>query len=406
MRRWKNNKFYRWRKPLWLLPPLAQRAAQKQRLHAKRGHVSEHSKPTCYTLNYPDTTLGKLIDQSAARFGDARAIVYGDAQWTYAELYSEVNRLAAGMAGLGVRRGDRVLLGLPNCPEFVQAFLAIQKLGAIVVNAGPLIGADDLEQVRAMTQPKLAVALDLQATRMGALQAAQTDLCCVLVSLQNYQTGWKRLGYRAKLIQAQSHNGCNGRARRLEDLLAHAPSRPPTVAPDPDETAVLQPTGGTTGRPKIAQLSHRNLLSNAMQLSVWGQQAPGQDRVLALLPMFHVYGLTTCLITPVFNAATILPLTRFHVAKFLDVICAHRPTVLPLAPAIIEPMCDALAARPRAGLVDALRGSTVTSGAAPLQPRTARRFEELTSVRVVQGYGLTEASPATHLAPPQDPRDR
>src|SRR3954467_694444 len=114
-------------------------------------------------LTYPSTTLARVLDQTADRFGHAPAIFYNDKQWTYAELLAKVNRMAGGLASLGVRRGDRVLITLPNCPEFVITFFAIQKLGAVVVNVGPLMGADDLEKVITLTQPRVTVALDLQS---------------------------------------------------------------------------------------------------------------------------------------------------------------------------------------------------------------------------------------------------
>ena len=111
------------------------------------------------TLNYPSTTLGRILDQTADRFGDATAIVYGATRWTYRELLAQVNRTAGGLASLGVRRGDRVLFTLPNCPEMVTCFLAVQKLGAVVVNAGPLMGADDLASVMTMTAPRVVIGL-------------------------------------------------------------------------------------------------------------------------------------------------------------------------------------------------------------------------------------------------------
>src|SRR4051812_45980319 len=113
------------------------------------------------SLVYPTTTLARVLDQSAERFGEATAVVYGATRWTYKELLAQVNRTAGGLSSLGVRKGDRVLFTLPNCPEMVTCFLAVQKLGAVVVNAGPLMGADDLATVMTMTAPRVAIGLDL-----------------------------------------------------------------------------------------------------------------------------------------------------------------------------------------------------------------------------------------------------
>src|SRR5215213_197909 len=138
------------------------------------------------TLVYPGTTLGRLLDQSADRFPGATAMIYGDSRWTYAELLNRVNRLAGGLASLGVRRGERVLMALPNCPEFVVAFLAIQKLGAVVVNVGPLMGVVDLRQAMAMTSPDVAIGLALLAPALGRAGHRSTVDYWVWVSLQSY----------------------------------------------------------------------------------------------------------------------------------------------------------------------------------------------------------------------------
>ncbi len=406
IRRAKNNQAAHGNKR-WLAP-----AMRKFRRPNRDSAVHENAEPRIDgphdTLSYPTTTLGQMLEQSAGRFGDTAAMVYGKTCWTYSQMLGQVNRLAAGLAGLGVGKADRVLMMLPNCPEFVTTFMAIQKLGAVVVNAGPLMGSDDVTALCRMTEPRLVIALDLQAPLLAKIERNHGDLKCLWVCLKDYQKRFKRLGYRAKLWQARQGNGNNGHGQQIADLLAQSPSRPPTVTPDPNDTAVLQPTGGTTGTLKIAQLTHRNLLANAMQLSLAVQLKPGQGRVLAILPMFHVYGLSTCMVTPIFNAATILPVTRFHGDQLLEVILEHRPTIIPLAPAIIEPICtvmESIKDGPDPALVDVLRSAVVTSGAAPLTADASRRFESLVGVQIVQGYGLTEASPATHTNPINGPRE-
>jgi len=359
-------------------------------------------------LHYPQTTLSGVLEQSAARFGASDAVIYEETRWSYATLCADVRRLAAGFAVLGVRPGDRVMMALPNCPEFILVFMAAQTMGAVVVNAGPLMGMSDLRQLRALTMPRVLVGLDLQASMLDTLGADDDRLQRISVSLKDYQRIWKRLVYRAKLHQVQSKDVSHRLKRQegftpLEELMATAPSRPPTVAPDPEATAVLQPTGGTGGTLKVVQLSHRNLTANAMQLTVWQNVRPAVERVLSVLPMFHVYGLSTCLTTSLFNAATIIPMTRFNVNHLVRMIVAHRPTILPLAPAIIEPLCAKLESLPEATqyeVAQILAPSTVTSGAAPLLPAVAERFESLTGSSIVQGYGLTEASPVTHANPP------
>lgn len=351
------------------------------------------------TLRYPSTTLARLLDQTAERFGDAPAIAYGELRWNYRELLSHVNRTAGGLSALGVRRGDRVLLSLPNCPEFVTTFFAIQKLGAIVVNAGPIMGVDDMRQVLSLTTPRVAIGLDLAAGHLCEAGDVSTVEHFVWVSLQSYQGVFKRLGYQIKLWTARNGHAAAAQHHELAEMLANAPARPPSVAPDPMKTAVLQPTGGTTGILKLAELTHHGLISNATAAGVWMRCRIGQEKILSVLPMFHVYGLTTCLLTGVYIGAQLILTTRFNPDETLALLREHQPTVFPLVPAI----CEALSTRIEKEKPDdrePLGVKLCMSGAAPLPKPTAERFSRLTGAEVFEGYGLTEASPVTHCNVP------
>lgn len=359
------------------------------------------------SLVYPTTTLGRLLDQSADRFGDAMAIVYGTTRWAYRELLSQVNRTAGGLSSLGVRRGDRVLFALPNCPEFVTAFLAVQKLGAVVVNAGPLMGSDDLAKVMSMTTPRVALGLDLQAGSLVHAGHGSTVENWVWVSLQTYQPVLKRLGYQYKLWHNRNGNGDRAQHIGLPELLEQAPARPPTVEPAGEKIAVLQPTGGTTGTLKLAQLSHRGLLANALQVTAFMGCRPGQERFMAALPMFHVYGLTTCMLAPIFAAAEMVLTTRFHADEVLDLLRRERVTVFPLVPAICSAVCDEIEKQEKRQQHKPAPLSSIKlciSGAAPLPVELAQRFTAMTGAPVVEGYGLTEASPVTHVNIPIRPK--
>ena len=375
--------------------------------HGDNGHcVSEPLKSDAYQrlriprrLCYPKTTLGQILDQTAARFPETSAVGYHDLDWTYHELHKQVNRLAGGLAKSGVIRGDRVMMTLPNCPEFIVAFFAIQKLGAIVVNAGPLMGADDLYKVIEMTDPRLIIGLDLQATTLVEAANGLGNRTWLWVSLKEYLPVLMRMGYRVKKWKARADLMDSSCEFTWQDLLAQSPARPPSVAPDIDDIALLQPTGGTTGTLKIAQLSHRNLLSNAAQLSLWVKLQPGQECILGILPMFHVYGLMLGLITAVYAGSRMLPVTRFKVQQLMDIICTNRPTMIPLVPAIFDALNDQLEREPNWELTELFRNGIVMSGAAPLDESIAERFTHLTGSSIVQGYGLTEASPVTHVNP-------
>ncbi|MBI1372510.1 MAG: AMP-binding protein [Phycisphaera sp.] len=356
------------------------------------------------SLNYPTTSIGRVLDQTADRFPEAPALEYGDLRWDYHQLRQKTQRVAGGLANLGVRKGDRVLMALPNCPEFVTVFMAAQKLGAVVVNAGPLIGVDDLRRLIEMTEPRVVVGLDLQATMITPAGLDRPKLKWLWVSLIEYQSMWKWLGYHVKLWQSHPELPAGHDQLTMNDVLEAAPPVPPTVQPDPDDVAVLQPTGGTTGTLKVARLTHRNILSNVVQMATWVDLRHGQERVVTVLPMFHVFGLSVCMLAPIFTGGLIVPLTRFQVEQLLDVITRCRPTVLPIVPLIAEAMCDAIEADPRPDVCDVLQHCTVISGSAPLSLATSQRFEMLTGAKIVQGYGLTESSPVTHANPIDDPR--
>jgi len=336
-----------------------------------------------------------MLDQTADRFGDAPALVYHHDRCNYRELLSRVNRFAGALASLGVKKGDRVLLTLPNCPEYVTSFFAIQKLGAVVVNAGPLIGPDDLSHIIHLTCPHVVIGLDLHAASLDRMGRDTSIDHFVWVTLQTYQSVFKRVGYQLKLWQERERRG-GGAAKHhvLADLLARAPARPPTILSDPHDTAVLQPTGGTTGTPKLAELSHRNLIANTAQVSAWVSARPGQETILAVLPMFHVYGLTTCMLTGIFSASRLVLLTRFGAAETLEHLRGEHVTLFPLVPAICDAVSNELEKEHQPSGLGGLR--LCISGAAPLPPATAERFEKLTGSRIIEGYGLSEASPVTH----------
>lgn len=361
------------------------------------------------TLIFPTTTLGQLFDQTATRFAGATALVYEQSTWTYRELRQQVNRTAAGLVRLGVRRGDRVLMTLPTCPEFIFCFFACQKLGAVVINAGPLMGADDLRSVMAMTATRLVIGIDLQAHMLLRLSINSAVEHFVWVTLQSYQPVLKRIGYQFKLWHERNHDAQQPdhppTQISFHHLLEHAGRRCPRIRVDADHTALLQPTGGTTGTLKLVQLSHKALIANAAQTAAWARAQQGQDRFLMVLPLFHVYGLSICLLGAIYAAGQMLMQTRFSPAGTLELIRRHRPTVMPIVPAMCEAICSALSSKKSTEpLVGKLHGfedvRLCISGAAPLQRSTAERIEQLTGVQVVEGYGLTEAAPVTHVNPP------
>ena len=158
------------------------------------------------SLRYPTTTLGRIVDHAAERFGDVPALIYNNQRLSYSELLARINRMAGGLSRLGVRKGDRIILALPNCPEYVISFFAIQKLGAVLVNAGPLIGADDLRSIITLTTPRAIIGLDLQAPKIMGVAEHSSAEHFVWVTLQSYQNFLRRFGYQIKLWQGRERS--------------------------------------------------------------------------------------------------------------------------------------------------------------------------------------------------------
>jgi long-chain acyl-CoA synthetase len=354
-------------------------------------------------FEFPQVPLTRLLDDAVAAFPAGPAIAAGGARLTYRQLQHDVDRLAGGLAALGVDRGDRVALLLPNCPQHVVAFFAVLRLGAVVVQCNPLATADELAAQLADCKPSAVVCLDRAVPTVQAVRARTEVGAVVVTSLADYLPSGERLRLRLPLPSARA------RRRRLvapvpsdadavgwRGLLAKSPPARQAEVDALTDVAVLQYTGGTTGRSKAAMLSHANLVANAYQMRLWLPEAvTGQEVTLTVLPLFHVYGLTLCLLTTVLLAGRLVLLPRFDVDDVLDAIQAERPTLLPGVPPIYAALADAL----RAQRTDLTSIRACISGAMRLPVETQQRFEQLSGARLVEGYGTTEASPATHCNP-------
>jgi long-chain acyl-CoA synthetase len=211
------------------------------------------------------------------------------------------------------------------------------------------------------------------------------------------------MGYQLKLWQNRERPAMPPvKHTTLTKVMDNAPARPPTVEPSHTALALLQPTSGTTGAVKLVQLSHANLLANATQVLAWMSVRDGQETVLAVLPMFHVYGLMMGLISPICCCATIVPQTRFDTDEVLNLLLQHHPTVFPLVPAICDAVSNHIEKLDPKPTVPHVR--LCMTGAAPLPAEVAERFEKNTGIKVVEGYGLSESSPVTHANLANRPR--
>jgi long-chain acyl-CoA synthetase len=346
----------------------------------------------------PEWALTANLDGAVARFPDRVALDFLGATTTYAQLGDQVARAAEALRGIGVRPGDRVALILPNCPQHVVAFYAVLRLGAIAVEHNPLYTADELAHQLADHGATVAICWE----KVSATVAATTDRTSVTtivgVDLTAALPLVKRLALKlplpaARRMRAEMRGPLPDGALRWEALVARASPIADSVAgPGVGDTALLQYTGGTSGTPKGAILTHRNLAANAEQSRVWVPGLrDGAETFYAVLPLFHAYGLTLCLTTAVQIAATIVLLPRFDVAMVLDAAKRRPPTFFPGVPPMYERL--AAAARERGSDLSSVRYSI--SGAMPLPPKTVEVWEALTGGLLIEGYGMTETSPIT-----------
>ena len=348
-------------------------------------------------IELPDESLTDMLERAVARFADRVALDFYGATTTYRQLGDQVARAARALSSLGVGSGDRVALVLPNCPQHVVAFYAVLRLGGIVVEHNPLYTAEELTHQLADHQAHVAIAWDKVVPKLQEIGPKTGLRAIVAVDLTAALPRSKRWALRLPLAKARAARAAmTAPAPGAMSWAMLVESVPPLAAdhprPSPSQTALLQYTGGTTGVPKGAILTHRNLRSNAAQGRAWVPGLKdGQEVVYAVLPLFHAYGLTLCLTFAMSIGATLVLFPRFDLDQTLDAQRRRPATFLPGVPPIYQALADAAPARG----VDLRSIRYAISGAMSLPAATVDRWESVTGGLLVEGYGMTETSPVT-----------
>jgi long-chain acyl-CoA synthetase len=369
-------------------------AAGPEALLRKRPWLASYDRGVPPTISVPPIRLDELLSSAARRYPGRPAIEYFAARLSYRNLDREANRFAHGLLAKGIERGDRVMLLLPNLPQMIRPFSGLQA-GAVAVFATPLSEPDELvRQIRDSGARFLVTLPDLAEVAARALNQTALEQV-VLTRVEEYLPTWQAIAFRLQT---------RGRARplpsvgflQMRDLLRGQPHDRPVTQVDPGDLAVLQYTGGTTDQPKGVMLSHGNLVANALQTRHWLPDVKeGREVTLAVLPYSHIYGLMAAMIVPVAMAGAMVILPRFVTAEVLGSIRRRRPTLFPGVPTMYTAINDFPGVRRYN--VGSIRACI--SGAAPLPVEVQEAFERLTRGRLVEGYGLTEAGPATHANP-------
>lgn len=347
-------------------------------------------------LTYPDKPVWSLLEHAAVQFPHRIATRFFHESITYGELCAQARQAATLFQSLGVKPGDRVGILLPNVPEYLIAAYGIWMAGGLVVSLSPLSVAVELDDLLHATDCKLVVALDLLTSLVtsGKNHPTRVLTCSIASRLPTV----KRIFYNALCLRRQGLRRAAG--VEYHDFLSELSRELPIAQPvhsDPHAAAYILPTGGTTGRSKSVTLSHANLLANALQLKTWCGNRTGRDTMLAVIPFFHSYGLSTCATAGIAMAATLVLYHRFQVEAVLDLIETARPSVFPAVPAMLHVLNRHLREGRRKWDVRSLMW--VISGGAPLMRETAVEFAGYTEAKVVEGFGLSECSPVTHAGP-------
>jgi long-chain acyl-CoA synthetase len=355
-------------------------------------------------LEVPDVPLTRLLDDAAASWPSHVALAFLGTRLTYRELQSSVDSFAAALAGLGVRKGDRVAVVLPNCPQNVIATYAALRLGAVVVQHNPLYTETELRHQLADCGATVVVCLDRVYDAVARVRRDTALQHVVVTSIADYLPAVAKAKLRLPLKKAR-----RARSELTADLPKGAPvkqfrallksaGQPARQAPlDPStDLALLQYTGGTTGASKGAMLTHRNLVANAYMNRLWDSEATaGKEVCLAVLPLFHAYGLTVCMNATILLGGTLVLLPRFDLDLVMSAVDEWKPTMLPGVPPIYKAISDSPQARDH----DLRSIRVCVSGAMKLPLEVQEQFERMTGARLVEGYGMTETSPSTHCNP-------
>ncbi|MET4060769.1 long-chain acyl-CoA synthetase [Arthrobacter sp. UYP6] len=351
-------------------------------------------------LRLPEGSLVDMVEKSIRTYGPKTALEFFGATTSYQALGEQIRRAASGLKKLGVKKGDRVALVLPNCPQHIVAFYAVLRLGAVVVEHNPLYTDRELRHQFEDHGAAVAVAWDKVVDRLQAMPGDVPLRSIVSVNLIESMPLKNRLALKLPVPAARkARNALTvAKAPRSGDrnvvawkkLLDHRPLRRRHPRPAASDLAAIQYTSGTTATPKGAMLTHANLMANAAQGRAWVPGLrPGKETFYGVLPMFHAYGLTLCLTTAMSLGANLVLFPKFDVDLVLKAVKKSPPTFLPAVP----PIYDRIAAGAKEQGVSLKGVRFAISGAMNLPAATVKAWEEATGGYLIEGYGLTETSP-------------
>ncbi|MGM0689200.1 MAG: long-chain-fatty-acid--CoA ligase [Bacillota bacterium] len=359
----------------------------------------EHYEPGVpHSIDYPSVSIHSLFHKSAEKYSQQTAIHFMGRELSYSALSSHVESMSSALSTLGVKKGDRVAIHLPNCTQFPITFFAALAIGAVVVPCNPLYVAREMEYQLKDSGAETIITLTRFYEMVKEIQP-NTNIKNVIVSnIKDYFPGPLNFLYSATREKKEGGRvKVAGEDYSFNELIRkNAGKTPPSVDISPDDRAVILYTGGSTGISKGAVLLHRNLVANFYQVKSWfTDYQDGKEVVLGVLPFYHSYGLTTILSLGLLNGAKLVLLPRFAVTDLLKTIEKQKPTFFPGVPTIYIAINNA--SELHKYKIDSIR--ICISGAAPLPVDVQQQFEKNTGAKLIEGYGLSETSPVTHANP-------
>ncbi|HRT63094.1 MAG TPA: long-chain fatty acid--CoA ligase [Syntrophales bacterium] len=349
-------------------------------------------------IEYEEITMPDILDRSAKQFPDRPALVFQGYTMTYAQLKDMVDRFAACLADFGVKQGDAVAILLPNLIPCVAAYFAVLRIGAVTVMNNPLYSDRELEYQFNDSGSKVLITLDLLGNRMIDLRPKTKIKQIVYTSIGDYLPFPKSLLF--PLVGKKKKLAADVKATpdvfRWKDCVARYGPNPPRPKMGFEDVAMYQYTGGTTGVSKGVMLTHANLSKQVQQLAAWFPKfQKGSETMLGALPFFHVFGLSTAMNFSVFMAWSDVLVPRPQPEPLLEAIGKFRPTFAPLVPTMYIGMLS----HPDLKKTDLSCLKGCFSGSAPLPVEVIHEFERITGAVIVEGFGLTETTPVTHVNP-------
>ncbi|MBI5302294.1 MAG: long-chain fatty acid--CoA ligase [Chloroflexi bacterium] len=360
-------------------------------------------------LEYPPVPMHQFLEDSASKYPDRAATIFGnvvhqlggalmDAKMSYRQLNDLANRLANAFIAMGIKQGDRVAIFLPNCPQYPITYYAILKAGAVVAPNNPLYVARELEHQLNDAGAETIVCLSRFYPTVQAVRAKTKLKNVIVANIKEYFPPVLKTLFSLAVEKKEGHRvTLDPGDKWFQDVLASAPATKPNVTVKPEDTAVLLYTGGTTGVSKGAEITHKNLVANTLQTRAWMTGSrEGQDAIMTALPLYHSYAMTVCMNFGIAIGATLIlipnPRELEHVLKSID---RHQPTMFPGVPT----MYVAINNFKDLAKYNVRSIKACISGAAGLPVQVQQKFQELTGARLVEGYGLSEATPVTHANP-------